>query len=115
MYYSNINLDSGEVIQFETQVATVEYNEKRINVAVIITNKRIIFLQDINKNTMMEALNITGKFYTPPVFKPIEEILKNEIKQYSYIENGTEILTADKSIFIFNHNLTDVLKNVQIK
>ncbi len=109
MYNALINLDSDEVIQFESSSTLVEYNEKCTSVAVIITNKRIMFLQDVNKNTVVDALNITGKFYTLPKYEPIEEILKVEIKDCKYIENGTEIVANDKNIFIFDHDLTDVL------
>ena len=47
MYKTVINLDDDEVIQFEAPEATVEYNGARINIAVMITNKRIIFLQNM--------------------------------------------------------------------
>ncbi len=111
MYKAFFNLDKDEVIRFETLDAVVEYNEKRITIAIIITNKRIIFLNDINKNTIIDTLNITGKFHTPPTLEPIDEISKKEIKHYCYIENGTEIETSDKNIFIFNHDVTDALND----
>lgn len=102
----NINFETDEMVQFETSEAILEYNEQRINVVIVVTNKRIIFLQDINRNTVIETLNVTGKFYTLPKFEVIEQILLKEIKNYNYIENGTEIVTTDKNIFIFNYDLT---------
>lgn len=111
MYKTVINLGDDEVIQFETPEATVEYNGARINIAVMITNKRIIFLQDINKNTILEIFNITRGCYIPPTYESIKEISRNEIKDYKYIENGTEIVTKDKNIFIFNYDVTEILSN----
>ncbi len=110
MYHVIVNLNNDEIIRFETSDVTIEYNKKRIKIAIMITNKRIIFLQDINKNTLIEAFHITRGCYTLPTFQPIEEILKKEIRDYSYIGNGTEILTDDNNIFVFNYDLTEALK-----
>lgn len=109
MYNIIVDLDNDEIVQFDAHEVTIEYNEKRINISIMITNKRMIFLQDINKNTIVEALNITGKFCTLPTFEAIEEISKKEIKDCCYIENGTEIITNDKSIFVFHYDLTEFL------
>lgn len=111
MYNVFINLNVNEIIQFETPDVTIEYNEKRMNIAMIVTNQRIIFLRDFNKNTIIETLNITRKFPVQPAFEVVEEISKKDIQHYNYNENGTEIKTHDKNIFIFDYDLTQILDN----
>jgi hypothetical protein len=67
---------------------------------IVIANKRILFLQDINKNTVIEILNITQKWHTISAYESTGEISRKEIKEDHYIKNGTERLTNDKNIIM---------------
>ena len=107
----NCSLKRNEKILFETMNASSEYNKAKIDIAIMITNKRLFIFQDTNKNSYIDVLNITRKGYTLPSFEPILEIDKEKIEEIRYIDGGTELIIDEKKVFIFNLNLLELLNN----
>ena len=105
IYMYNYSLKRNEKILFETMNAVCECNKEKKNIAIIITNIRLLIFQDINKNSYIDVLNITRNGYTLPNLELVLEIDKQKIESVKYIDDGTELVVDEKNIFIFDLNL----------
>lgn len=102
----NYNFLDDEHILFESISLMVEYDDKKEKLALIITDKNFILLQDINKNSI---INITRKGYEVPKYVPVLNISKADIN-YSYNGTSTKIILNNKIIYIYDVDLRNYLK-----
>ncbi len=107
----NFSLKDNENILFEAMNVVAEFSEKKKEIAIVITNKRLIFFEDANKNSYIDVLNITRKGYALANLEPVLEVDKEKIEEIKYIDGGTELIINEEIIFIFDLNLLKILSD----
>ena len=105
----NLNLKDGEVILFESKDVILETNNFKSDVAVVVTNYRLLILTDINKNTFVDVLSQTKKLFVLPAYEINLSINLTDIMNKKFIDGGTEILYNENLLFFYEVNLLEYL------
>lgn len=105
----NLNLKDGEVILFESKDVILETNNFKSDVAVVVTNYRLLILTDINKNTFVDVLSQTKKLLVLPAYEVNLSINLTDIMNKKFIDGGTEFLYNENLLFFYEVNLLEYL------
>lgn len=105
----NLNLKDGEVILFESKDVILETNNFKSDVAVVVTNYRLLILTDINKNTFVDVLSQTKKLFVLPAYEINLSINLTDIMNKKFIDGGTEFLYNENLLFFYEVNLLEYL------
>lgn len=105
----NYDKIENENVIFEAMNLICELNNIKIEVSLVITNKRLILFEDINKNSYIEVLNIKRKGFQLPSYYPVLEVKINDIERKVLFDDGTEINFNNNSLFIYKLDLINYL------
>ena len=108
----NINLQENETIIYNNDEVKIKKNDKILEVSLVITNNRLIILEDGNKlgnmNNLLRATKGLG-------FIPNKEIIfqtnRDEIKEIVYNEYTKIIFNNNTFIEIQDENIKHVLES----
>ena len=94
-------LEKNEYIMFESSYLIVEHNDIKKECAIIITSKKLVLLEDVNKDTIINK-TLVG-FELPKYFKMLE-FNKNKIK---VCDDGTstKLKIGNYEIYAYNIDL----------
>lgn len=107
----NINLQENETIVYNNDEVKIKANDKILEVSLVITNNRLIILEDGNKLGNMNNLLMTTKGLG---FMPNKEIIfqisRDEIKEIVYNEYTKIIFINNTFVEIQDENIKHVLE-----
>ena len=107
----NINLQENETIVYNNDDVKIKANNKILEVSLVITNNRLIILEDGNKlGNMNNLLRTTKGLGFIPNKEIIFQINRNEIKEIIYNEYTKIIFINNTFVEIQDKNIKYVLE-----
>lgn len=107
----NINLQENETIVYNNDEVKIKANNKILEVSLVITNNRLIILEDGNKlGNMNNLLRTTKGLGFIPNKEIIFQINRNEIKEIIYNEYTKIIFINNTFVEIQDKNIKYVLE-----
>lgn len=103
MYNYDFELNK-EKVTFEKNNVIIEISDKTYELNILITNKNILFFNNVNKPNPLIASGI----YIPPEYLLEISIPINEL-EYTCKENDTYLKHKNSKIIIYDFKLTDYL------
>ena len=105
-------LNENEKILFEHKSIPVDINKKHFQLYLIVTDKRILFLDDINRGTYLDVLRITNKATILPEYNVVLSVLLSSIECKRIEDDSISFKYKDEDIVIYNLEITKMLKNI---
>lgn len=90
----NLNLADDEKVIYETNAFIIK-NDSLLNINIIITNFRMIIIEDVAKYTYKETIRLATGIQYMPQYEIILDIPKKNILLKKY-EDGVNILAISK-------------------
>lgn len=107
----NINLQENETIIYNNDEVKIKANNKILEVSLVITNNRLIILEDGNKlGNMNNLLRTTKGLGFIPNKEIIFQINRDEIKEIVYNEYTKIIFNNDTFVEIQDGNIKHILE-----
>lgn len=94
-------LEKNEYIMFESNYLIVEHNDIKKECAIIITSKKLVLLEDINKDSI---INKTLVGFELPKYSKILEFNKNKIEAF-YNGTSTKLKIGNYETYVYNIDL----------
>lgn len=108
----NIDLQENETIIYNNDETKIKANDKILDISLVITNNRLIILQDSNKlGNMNNVLRTTKGLGFIPNREIIFQINRNEIKDIIYNEYAKIIFNNNTFIEVKDENIKHILEN----
>ena len=105
-------LNENEKILFEHKSIPVDINKKHFQLYLIVTDERILFLDDINRGTYLDVLRITNKATILPEYNVVLSVLLSSIECKMVEDDSVSFKYKDKDIVIYNLEIAKMLKNI---
>jgi len=109
----NINLNENEIIIYNNDETKIKANDRVLDVSLVITNNRLIILEDGNKlGNLNNLLRTTKGLGFIPNREIIFQINRNEIKDIIYNEYAKILFNNNTFIEIQDKNIKQILKSI---
>lgn len=108
----NIDLSENETIIYNNDESKVIKENDSINVSIVITNNRLIILEDTNKKSSIHnVLTMTKAMSFMPNKEIIFEIELSKIVDVITEDKTKIILPNNQYIFVLDNNIEHIIKN----
>lgn len=108
----DIELNENETIIYNNDESKVIKNNNSINVSIVITNNRLIILEDTNKKSSMHnVLAITKSISFVPNKEIVFEIELSKIVDVITEELTKIVLPNNQYVLVLDNNIEHIIKN----